>query len=328
MENPFKSAVDGIRSGMMTEPGVVDKIFDKPIELIHEDPNNPRSVDNKGYAEESLKDLAEDIKVNGVINAIVVREHPSITGEWQIVSGHRRFRAAKMAGLTSVPVRISRNKDYRAEQIAENLHREDLTLIEMGSIISEFVAQGLSSYEIGEKLHKSQAFVAQHMRLLKAPVCVRTMIEHGLIKNSMQGSELCRAYKDNPGRTEEMCKLWELDKIEPTLGMIKQLRETFKHQIETDTHFEKSNLEDEETKAKKAKQEEGTEAEEKQNQGKMLRRFVRIRARFKGMDGVISLDRAPTEEGKVWFIPEGSAVKDAYEVQCSDIQMVSIAENR
>lgn len=60
----------------------------------------------------------------------------------------------------------------------------------------------------------------------------------------------------------------------------------------------------------------------------MLRRFVRIRARFKGMDGVISLDRAPTEEGKVWFIPEGSAVKDAYEVQCSDIQMVSIAENR
>ena len=96
MENPFKSAVEGIRSGMMTEPGVVDKIFDKPIELIHEDPNNPRSIDNKGYAEESLKDLAEDIKVNGVINAIVVREHPTIRGEWQIVSGHRRFQSLKI----------------------------------------------------------------------------------------------------------------------------------------------------------------------------------------------------------------------------------------
>ena len=123
--------------------------------------------------------------------------------------------------------------------------------------------------------------------------------------------------------------MWELDKIEPTLGMIKQLRKTLKHQIQTDTHFEQSKLEDEgQTEAKKAKHEEGAEAEEKQNQSKMLRRFVRIRAKFKGMDGVISLDRAPTEEGKVWFSPEGSAVKNAYEVQCSDIQMVSIAENR
>ena len=325
MENPFKSAVEGIRSGMMTEPGVVDKIFDKPIELIHEDPNNPRGIDNKGYAEESLKDLAEDIKVNGVINAIVVREHPTIRGEWQIVSGHRRFRAAKMAGLTSVPIRISKNEDYRAEQIAENLHREDLTLTEMGSIISEFVKQGLSSYEISQKLHKSQAFVAQHMRLLKAPLCVQNMINQGLIKNSMQGSELCRAYKDDPEQTEATCKMWELDKIEPTLGMIKQFRKTLKNNIEKDSHFEESEKEAL-AKLEKAKKEDKP-SETKINQGKMLRRFVQIKAKFNGLDGVISLDRAPTEEGKVWFIPEGSSVKDAYEVQCSDIQMLSIAEN-
>lgn len=325
MENPFKSAVEGIRSGMMTEPGVVDKIFDKPIELIHEDPNNPRSIDNKGYAEESLKDLAEDIKVNGVINAIVVREHPTIRGEWQIVSGHRRFRAAQMAGLKSVPVRISKNQDYRAEQIAENLHREDLTLTEMSSIISEFVKQGLSSYEISEKLHKSQAFVAQHMRLLKAPTCVQTMINQGLIKNSMQGSELCRAYKDDPEQTEAVCKMWELDKIEPTLGMIKQFRSTLKNNIQRDSHFEES---EKEALAKSEKAElEDKPTETKTKHGKMLRRFVQIRAKFKGMDGLISLDRTPTEEGKVWFIPEGSSVKDAYEVQCSDIQMLSIAEN-
>lgn len=329
MENPFKSAVDGIRSGMMTEPGVVDKIFDKPIELIHEDPNNPRGVDNKGYSEESLKDLADDIKVNGVINAIVVREHPSIKGEWQIVSGHRRFRAAKLAGLTSVPVRISKNKDYRAEQIAENLHREDLTLIEMESIISDFMGQGLSSYEIAEKLHKSQSFVAQHMRLLKAPACVRELINLGLIKNAMQGSELCRAYKDDPDQTKTMCNRWKLAEIEPNSSMIKELRDSIKNQVQKNKHFEQTYSQQEEpNKAKKGKFDEITSAEEKQDQSKMLRRFVQIRAKFKGMEGVISLDRTPTEEGKVWFIPEGSSVKDAYEVQCSDIQMVSIAENR
>lgn len=330
MENPFKSAVDGIRSGMMTEPGVVDKIFDKPIELIHEDPNNPRSVDNKGYAEESLKDLADDIKVNGVINAIVVREHPSIKGEWQIVSGHRRFRAAKLAGLTSVPVRISKNKDYRAEQIAENLHREDLTLTEMGSIISDFVSQGLSGYEIGQKLHKSQSFVAQHMSLLKAPACIRALIEQGLIKNAMQGSELCRAYKDNPERTEETCKSWELQKIEPTLKMIKQLRDMFVVKKIEKKMKKKDELDvEKQTEENKAKLEERLANDGKQDfKQQMPRRFVQIYVKFKGMKGTISLDRMPTEVGKVWFIPNGASSKDAYEVQCSDIQMVSIAENR
>ena len=328
MENPFKSAVEGIRSGMMTEPGVVDKIFDKPIALIHEDPNNPRSVDNKGYETESLKDLAADIKVNGVINAIVVREHPEIKGEWQIVSGHRRYRAAKLAGLTSVPVRITKNKDYRAEQISENLHREDLTLTEMEAIIAAFTAEGLTSYQISEKLHKSQAFVAQHMRLLNAPPCIRALIQGGQIKNSMQGSELCRAYKDNPEKTKEICQLWEAENVEPTLGMIKQFRTTLRQYLEQDAHFAQIEQENEEVQQTKQGEQNSATNDKPKQKGKMTRRLVQIRAKYKDYEGIISLDKLPTEDGLVWFIPDGMTAKDAVEVPCSDITMLSIAENR
>lgn len=322
MENPFKSAVDGIRSGMMNEPGVVDKIFDKPISLIHEDPTNPRSVDNKGYAEESLKDLAEDIKTNGVINAIVVREHPSIKGEWQIISGHRRFRAAQLAGLTSVPVRISKNKDFKAEQIAENLHREDLSLLEMSAIISEFVSEGLTSYQISEKIHKSQTFVAQHMNLLKAPKCIREMMDSGLIKNAMQGSELCRAYRDNPERTESICNLWKLDNIEPNVGMIREFRKTLKIDKQQESRLEPPV--DEPTTDEDSN--EAKSSSKKKN--KMLRRYIQIRAEHAGIAGVISLDRVPSAQGLVWFIPDGYEEKEAFEVDCSAIKMLSIAEHR
>lgn len=332
MDNPFKSAVEGIRSGMMMEPGVVDKIFDKPIELVHEDPTNPRSVDNKGYSEDSLKDLSDDIRVNGIINAIVVREHPTIKGEWQIVSGHRRFRAAKMAGLKSVPVRIARNVDYKLQQISENIHREDLSLMEMQTIIRDFVKAGMTSYEISQALHKSQSFVAQHFNLMKAPQCILELIDKGIVKNANAGSELCRAYRDDKERTESQCNLWlmqsQKDKEikEVGIGDARELRRSIKDNQKSAERKVSSqsgaSLEKKETQS-------NPEKWTKKNDGeKFLRRYVKINVKYKGMPGTISLDKAPSEAGKVWFIPEGVPLWEAYEVLCTDIQMLSIEESR
>ena len=326
MDNPFKSAVEGIRSGMMMEPGIVDKIFDKPIELVHEDPTNPRSVDNKGYSEDSLKDLSDDIKVNGIINAIVVREHPTIKGEWQIVSGHRRFRAAKMAGLKSVPVRIAKNVDYKLQQISENIHREDLSLMEMQTIIRDFVKAGLTSYEISQALHKSQSFVAQHFNLMKAPSCILELIDNGIVKNANAGSELCRAYRDDKVRTEEKCRMWLKGDAEVGIGDARELRRTIKD-------LQKSSVRKvstpSETTGEEKENQSNPEKWTKKNDGeKFLRRYIKINVRYKGMPGMISLDKAPSEAGKVWFIPEGASLKEAYEVQCTDIQMLSIEGSR
>lgn len=331
MDNPFKSAVEGIRSGMMMEPGVVDKIFDKPIELVHEDPTNPRSVDNKGYSEDSLKDLSDDIKVNGIINAIVVREHPTIKGEWQIVSGHRRFRAAKMAGLKSVPVRIAKNVDYKLQQISENIHREDLSLMEMQTIIRDFVKAGMTSYEISQALHKSQSFVAQHFNLMKAPSCILELIDKGIIKNANAGSELCRAYRDDKVRTEQECKMWlkgdkEKGVTEVGVGDVKELRRKIKYLQESSARKVPTSSE---TTSEEKENQSNPEKWTKKNDGeKFLRRYIKINVRYKGMPGMISLDKVPSEAGKVWFVPEGASLKEAYEVQCTDIQMLSIEASR
>lgn len=134
-----------------------------PIYKVEPNPDQPR----REFDEEELQALADSITVHGVIQPLTVREMPN--GYYQIIAGERRWRAARIAGLTDVPVVVIEADDKKAMELAliENLQRQDLNPVEeaMGyqSLIEEY---GLTQEETAERVGKSRPAVANTLRLL------------------------------------------------------------------------------------------------------------------------------------------------------------------
>ena len=129
---------------------------------------------------ETLKELSESIEQHGVIQPLVVR--PLFDGGYEIVAGERRFRAARMAGLTEVPVVIRELTDSQSMELAliENLQREDLSDLELAmgyeSLINEYE---MTQEQVAETVNKSRSAVANTLRLMKLPDGVKTMLKNG-----------------------------------------------------------------------------------------------------------------------------------------------------
>ena len=134
-----------------------------PIYKVEPNPDQPRQE----FDEEELQALADSITVHGVIQPLTVREMPN--GYYQIIAGERRWRAARIAGLSDVPVVVIEADDKKAMELAliENLQRQDLNPVEeaMGyqSLIEEY---GLTQEETAERVGKSRPAVANTLRLL------------------------------------------------------------------------------------------------------------------------------------------------------------------
>ncbi|MDN6968395.1 ParB/RepB/Spo0J family partition protein [Oenococcus sp. UCMA 17063] len=138
-------------------------------------PYQPR----KTFDEASLSELAESLKQSGVIQPLIVRTHGK---SYQIVAGERRFRAAKLANLTEVPVIVKDLSDSAMMELAiiENLQREDLNPIEEAQGISSYMKElALTQVQVAEKLGKSRAAVANTLRLLNLPAEVQQLIVDG-----------------------------------------------------------------------------------------------------------------------------------------------------
>lgn len=137
-----------------------------PIMKIEPKKDQPRSV----FDEVALTELAESIKLHGIIQPLTVRKLP--TGYYQIIAGERRWRAARMAGLTEVPVNVIEADDKQAAELAlvENLQRTDLNPVEEAlgyqRLIKEF---GLTQEEAAQSVGKSRPTVTNAMRLLALP---------------------------------------------------------------------------------------------------------------------------------------------------------------
>ncbi len=143
----------------------------------------PRSDQpRKNFDQEALQALADSIAANGVLQPILVR--PGAMGMYEIIAGERRWRAARMAGLTEVPVLIVESDDRKTAQysLIENIQREDLDAIEEAlayrSLISEF---GMTQEAVAETVGKSRVAVTNALRLLDLPETVRKMIVDGLL---------------------------------------------------------------------------------------------------------------------------------------------------
>lgn len=147
------------------------------LKLTDIEPN--KSQPRKNFDPEALKTLADSIRQNGVIQPLLVRSMPD--GSYQIVAGERRWRAAKMAGLTEVPVFIKELTDLQAQQIAliENLQRENLNPIEEASGYKELMDKfDMTQEDVARVVGKARSSVANSLRLLSLPKAVAELVEN------------------------------------------------------------------------------------------------------------------------------------------------------
>lgn len=153
----------------------VNKLRIMEIEPNHDQPR-------KDFDEKALSELAESIEQHGVLQPLVVR--PLANGAYQLVTGERRWRAARIAGLTEVPVVIKELSDEEVIEIAmiENLQREDLNPLEEALGYRYMMDElGITQEQAAEKVGKSRPAVANALRLLKLPDEVQEMIKNNLI---------------------------------------------------------------------------------------------------------------------------------------------------
>ena len=146
------------------------------IVKITPNPDQPR----KTFDESALQDLANSIKEHGVIQPITIREVG--VDSYQIISGERRFRASQLAGKTKIPAYIRKADDQQllVMGLVENLQREDLDPIEIAQSYQRLIEEGnLTQEELGEKVGKNHATIANSLRLLKLPPEIQTGLING-----------------------------------------------------------------------------------------------------------------------------------------------------
>ena len=163
------------------------------IELVKPNPNQPR----KTFNEESLKELAESIGNHGILQPLVVTK---MGDGYRIVAGERRYRAAKIAGLTLIPVIIKEltEKEIREIALVENLQREDLNPMEESEALYNLLTENnLTQEALAHAIGKSRPAVANSLRLLTLPVEVQAMVRdlslstgHAKVLVSVKPSEI------------------------------------------------------------------------------------------------------------------------------------------
>ena len=149
-----------------------------PIELVRRNPDQPR----RAFDPAALDELAESIRERGVIQPILVRPQPGAPGEYQIVTGERRWRAAQLAGLHQIPSLVRELQDLEVLELAliENIQRADLNALEEARGYALMVKRFDRSHEvIAGIIGKSRSHVANTLRLMKLPEPVQAHLEAG-----------------------------------------------------------------------------------------------------------------------------------------------------
>lgn len=186
------------------------------IDRIKPNKNQPRTH----FEDEKIQELAESIKVNGLLQPIVVRPYGGFK-QYQIVVGERRYRACKLAGIKEVPVLIQKLNDDETANAAlvENIQRENLSPIEEALAYQSIMdAQNLTQAQLAEKMGKKQSTIANKLRLLKLSPTIQQALKekkiserHGraLLKldNIAEQNNMLKRIEENNLTVEETEKL-------------------------------------------------------------------------------------------------------------------------
>jgi ParB family chromosome partitioning protein len=168
-----------IPTEIKTQAGVIAADRDEiDVNNISANPKQPRTV----FDEDQLTELALSIKEVGLLQPPVVRSIGN--GKYQLIMGERRFRAAKLAGLKSIPVIIRQTADDQLlrEALVENIHRSQLNPLEEGAAYQQLLNDfGYTHDELATKLSKSRPVITNTMRLLNLPASVQRRVAAGVI---------------------------------------------------------------------------------------------------------------------------------------------------
>ncbi|MGB1159128.1 MAG: ParB/RepB/Spo0J family partition protein [Porticoccaceae bacterium] len=172
-----------------------------PIEMLHRGTYQPRTQ----FAEDSLRELADSIASQGLMQPIVVRKSHSSDDQFEIIAGERRWRAAQLAGLDRIPAIVHDVTDQATVAMAliENIQREDLNPIEESQALIRLQSEfGLTQQQVAEAVGKSRAAVANLMRLASLEKPVQQLLQqraidlgHAKCLLALQGSQQTKAAK-------------------------------------------------------------------------------------------------------------------------------------
>ena len=157
---------------------LIGNVLELPLDQITENPYQPRTVFN----EEALNELASSIKELGVIQPITVRKVD--TQKYELISGERRWRASKIAGLTTIPafIRIANDEESLMMALVENIQRQDLDPIEVALSYNRMREElNLTQEQMSERVGKKRSTITNYLRLLKLDPIIQTGIRDGFI---------------------------------------------------------------------------------------------------------------------------------------------------
>ncbi len=149
-----------------------------PIDSVRPNPLQPR----KQFDEEALASLVDSIKAVGILQPVLVRRMPS--GDYELIAGERRFRAAHRAGLATLPALVRGADDAASleQALVENLHREDLNALDEAGAYQQLIEDfGLTHDEVARRVGKSRTAVTNALRLFQLPPAVQGHMRDGLL---------------------------------------------------------------------------------------------------------------------------------------------------
>lgn len=159
-------------------PGLERTAFQVPVEYLHPGKAQPR----RNFEEAQLESLAESVRVQGLLQPILVRPHPKKPGEYEIVAGERRWRAAQRAQLHEVPIVVRELNDGEALELAlvENVQRQDLDPLEEAEGYRRLMEEFSHSQEdLARLIGESRSHIANTLRLLNLPNSVKDLLSAG-----------------------------------------------------------------------------------------------------------------------------------------------------
>jgi ParB family chromosome partitioning protein len=169
----------GLAAILSADPSEAEvELRDVPVELVVPNPQQPRRT----FEEDALVALAESLTERGMLQPVLVRPLPG--GTYELIAGERRWRAARLAGLDSVPAMVRPHDDAESLELAliENMAREDLNPLESARAVAALVEDlGLTREEVGRRVGRSRVAVSNLLRLLELPDDALSLIADGAL---------------------------------------------------------------------------------------------------------------------------------------------------
>ena len=291
--------------------------------LIDEDPEQPRTAENPGFAPESIAELAASFGPNGPKSPLSLRDHPDVPGRYIVNHGARRYRACGVKGLAQAPAIID-NDHNEDDQVIENVQREDMTPREIAAYIDRKMKKGFKKKQIADLIGKSPSFITQHAALLDLPEPIAKVFNSGRANDVTVVSELVTAYKKNP---KEVGAWLEDENQEVTRGEVKLLREFLddkRASEQGDRDPDTVDLVSGKTDSEAGNDDQGKEPkQEKAADPEKLKKAI-IQVEHDGRPARLILTRRPPAEGYAWMKYEDDGAE--FEASLTDVKLVALLE--